>query len=140
MRFFMGRLLGIDYGLKRTGIAYTDDLQLIASALETVPTENLIPFIEKYQTKYQVSGIVLGFPCHLDGNDTHATPLVRELIKKLNTKFPHLPVFLENEFFTSKIAAQTMGQAGKKIGKANKHILDQISATLILQSFLNKKK
>ena len=134
----MPRLLAIDYGLKRTGLAHTDDEQLIASALETIETRYLIVYLKEYFTKHKVETIVLGYPTHLNGQDTHATPLVRTFIDELEKNFKNIKIALENEHFTSKIALQTIESMGIKVKRYNKQLLDKVSATIILQSYLNK--
>ena len=134
----MPRLLAIDYGLKRTGLAHTDDEQLIASALETIETRYLIVYLKEYFTKHKVETIVLGYPTHLNGQDTHATPLVRTFIDELEKNFKNIKIALENEHFTSKIALQTIESMGVKVKRYNKELLDKVSATIILQSYLSK--
>ena len=134
----MPRLLAIDYGLKRTGLAHTDDEQLIASALATIETRHLIAYLKEYFTKHKVETIVLGYPTHLNGQDTHATPLVRTFIDELEKNFKNIKISLENEHFTSKIALQTIESMGIKVKRYNKELLDKVSATIILQSYLSK--
>ena len=134
----MPRLLAIDYGLKRTGLAHTDDEQLIASALETIETRYLIVYLKEYFTKHKVEIIVLGYPTHLNGQDTHATPLVRTFIDELEKNFKNIKIALENDHFTSKIALQTIESMGVKVKRYNKELLDKVSATIILQSYLSK--
>ena len=137
----MSRILAIDYGLKRTGIAVTDPLEIIATALETVETRTLIPFLKSYFTKEPVHQLVVGFPKRLNNEDTDMTPHVRKLVETLKTNFPGLPVALIDERFTSSIARQTMIDGGmKKKDRRVKGNVDKISATLILQSYLNSPK
>jgi putative holliday junction resolvase len=136
----MGRVLAIDYGKKRTGLAVTDPLQLIASGLGTVPTHELIPYLKKYFAAESVELILIGYPRNLDGNDTDATALVTECIRILNKNFPDLPVRKVDERFTSKMAFQTMIDSGlKKKDRQNKALVDEISATIILQEYLQNK-
>lgn len=136
----MGRLLSIDYGKKRTGIAVTDPLRIIATALDTVDSSGLINFLQNYFKKEQVDAIVLGFPKHLDNTDNEMTPLVRELEKKLKTTFPDKPVHLYDERFTTSIALRTMIDAGfSKKDRQKKGNADKISATIILQDFLRSQ-
>jgi putative Holliday junction resolvase len=134
----MTRLLAIDYGLKRTGLAHTDDEQLIASALETIETRYLIEYLKKYLAKYNVETIIIGYPTHLNGQDTNATPLVRAFIDQLKQNFKNIKIDLENEHFTSKIALKTIESMGVKVKQYNKQLLDKVSATIILQSYLSK--
>ncbi|MCB9223510.1 MAG: Holliday junction resolvase RuvX [Crocinitomicaceae bacterium] len=135
----MGKLIALDYGKKRTGIAVTDDLQIIASGLTTVETPSLFSFLEKYFNENQVDAIILGEPKRLDGTDTHSSEDVRKLKEKLGTTFAR-PVFMVDERFTSKMAFQTMIDSGlKKKRRQNKALVDEISATIILQSFLETK-
>ncbi len=137
----MSRVLAIDYGLKRTGIAVTDPLQIIATALDTVETKGLIPFLKAYMSKESVNQLVVGMPKRLNNEDTDMTPYVKRLVEELNLKFPHLPVALIDERFTSSIAKQAMIDGGmKKKDRRIKGNVDKISATLILQSYLNSPK
>ena len=134
----MARLIALDYGQKRTGIAVTDELQIIASGLTTVDTQNLFSFLEDYFSKHKVEVIVLGEPKRLDGTATHNTEPVQKIKLKLEAKFPHLPVKLVDERFTSKMAFQTMIDSGlKKKQRRNKALVDEISATIILQSYMS---
>ncbi|WP_212006368.1 Holliday junction resolvase RuvX [Chitinophaga sp. HK235] len=136
----MARVMAIDYGKKRTGLAVTDPLQLIASGLTTVLTHELIPFLKKYFAAEEVEMILIGEPKNLDGNDTHATPLVAECIRVLQKNFPHIPVKKVDERFTSRIAFQSMIDSGlKKKDRQNKGLVDEISATIILQEYLQNK-
>ena len=137
----MSRALAIDYGLKRTGIAVTDPLRIIATALETVETSQLISFLKEYMNKETVNQLVVGMPKRLNNEDTDMTPYVHKLVSELNAKFPHLPVALIDERFTSSIAKQAMIDGGmKKKDRRVKGNVDKISATLILQSYLNSPK
>ena len=136
----MARILAIDYGMKRTGIAVTDPMRIIATALDTVPTEKLIDFLTGYFKKESVDQLVLGMPKRLNNQDTDMTQPVRELNKLLETKFPDKPVALIDERFTSSIALQTMITGGmKKKDRQVKGNADKISATLILQSYMESK-
>lgn len=135
----MGRLLGIDYGTKRVGIAETDDLKIIASPLTTIHATEVINFINEYQSKYNLEGIVVGEPKSLNQKDTHSTQLVANFVKNLKKKFPNIPIYNEDERFTSKMAAQSMISAGvKKSKRQEKGNLDKVSASIILQSFLQR--
>ena len=133
----MARILCIDYGGKRTGIAVTDPLQIIATGLTTVDSKELIPFLKNYFLQEAVELIVIGEPKNLDDSDTHATPLVKEAIKKLQKEFPQIPIKTVDERFTSKMAKQAMIDMGmKKKNRQNKRTVDEIAATMMLQEYL----
>ena len=133
----MPRILAIDYGLKRTGLAVTDPLQIIATGLTTVETKQLIPFLKDYFDKEQVERIIIGEPKNLDDSDTHATPLVEKFIKELQKNFPTMPVTKVDERFTSKMASQAMIDMGlKKKQRRDKALVDEIAATILLQDYL----
>jgi putative Holliday junction resolvase len=129
--------MAIDYGKKRTGIAVTDPLRIIATALDTVPTENLIKFLQDYLAKEPVDLFVVGMPKTLKNEDSETAPLVRAFIEKLKETFPDKPVHLADERYTSVIAQRAMIEGGmKKKDRQVKSNVDKISATLILQSFM----
>lgn len=133
----MSRILAIDYGKKRTGIAVTDPLKMIASGLTTVPTHELIPFLKKYFIKESVEKIVIGYPKNLDGSTTDATALVEEGIRILRKNFPDVPILKIDERFTSKIASQSILASGvNKKQRQNKALTDEVSATILLQDYL----
>jgi putative Holliday junction resolvase len=133
------RILSIDYGSKRTGLAVTDPLQIIATGLCTVETPKLLAFLKDYFSKEKVELIIIGMPANLDDTDTHATPLVKNLVKQLQKNFPAIPVKEIDERFTSKIASQAMLQMGlKKMQRRNKALIDEIAATMMLQEYLSK--
>ena len=133
----MSRILCIDYGKKRTGIAVTDPLQIIATGLTTVDSHELISFLKKYFQQEDVELIVIGEPKNLDDSDTHATPLVKEAIQKLQKEFPLIPIKTVDERFTSKMAKQAMIDMGmKKKARQNKRTVDEIAATMMLQEYL----
>lgn len=133
----MSRILCIDYGKKRTGIAVTDPLQIIATGLTTVDSHELISFLKKYFQQEEVELIVIGDPKNLDDSDTHATPLVKEIIKKLGKEFPQIPIRKVDERFTSKMAKQAMIEMGmKKKDRRNKRTVDEIAATIMLQDYM----
>lgn len=133
----MARIICIDYGGKRTGIAVTDPLQIIATGLTTIDSKELIPFLKKYFLEEPVELIVIGEPKNLDDSDTHATPLVKEAIKKLQKEFPQIPIKTVDERFTSKMAKQAMIDMGmKKKDRQNKRTVDEIAATMMLQEYL----
>lgn len=136
----MSRILCIDYGKKRTGIAVTDPLQIIATGLTTVDSHELISFLKKYFKEEQVELIVIGDPRNLDDTDTHATPLVKEIIKKLEKEFPQIPIKKVDERFTSKMAKQAMIDMGmKKKDRRNKRTVDEIAATIMLQEYMGSQ-
>ena len=136
----MGRILAIDYGLKRTGLAVTDPLKIIASPLETVPTGKLLEWLTGYFEREDVETIVIGMPVNLDGRDTHTTAPVKKLAGKIGKKFPKIPVVFEDERFTSKMALDAMLSGGmKKKERRKKENVDKISASIILQSYLSKQ-
>lgn len=133
----MSRILCIDYGKKRTGIAVTDPLQIIATGLATVDSYQLIPFLKKYFQQEQVELIIIGDPKNLDDSDTHATPLVKQIIKKLEKEFPQIPLKKVDERYTSKMAKQAMIDMGmKKKDRRNKRTVDEIAATIMLQEYM----
>lgn len=135
------RLLAIDYGSKRTGLAVTDPLQIIATALETVRTHLLLDYLKKYVENEEVEAIVIGMPRRLDSSDTHNTQAVRIFIKKLEATFPGIPVHPHDERFTSSIALQAMIAGGsKKSERQEKGNLDKVSAVVILQSFMESQR
>lgn len=135
----MARILCIDYGGKRTGLAVTDPLQIIASALTTIESKTLIPFLKDYFSKEQVELILIGEPKNWDDSDTHATPLVERCIKELHKHFPTIPVKKVDERYTSKLASQAMIQMGmKKKDRQKKGNVDQIAATIMLQEYLQQ--
>jgi len=136
----MARIICIDYGLKRTGIAVTDPLQIIATGLTTVDSPELISFLKKYFIREAVELIVIGEPKNLDESDTHATPLVKQIIKKLEKEFPLIPVKTVDERFTSKMAKQAMLDMGmKKKDRRNKRTVDEIAATIMLQEYMENR-
>jgi putative pre-16S rRNA nuclease len=131
------RILSIDYGLKRTGIAVTDPLQIIANGLTTVESKKLIPFLKDYFEKEQVELIIIGEPKNMDDSDTHATPFVEKCIKELQKNFPSIPVKKVDERFTSKMASRAMIDMGlKKKQRRDKALVDEIAATILLQEYL----
>ena len=135
----MGRILAIDYGLKRTGLAVTDPLKIIASPLDTVSTVDIFKWLKTYVGKEEVERIVIGMPVNLNNANTDATEPVKSFIKKVKTTFPIISVSTEDERFTSKIARQTMIMGGmKKKNRKIKANVDKISASIILQSYLSR--
>ncbi|MGB0524081.1 MAG: Holliday junction resolvase RuvX [Flammeovirgaceae bacterium] len=138
----MARVFAIDYGTKRVGLAVTDPLQLIASPLDTIHPLELMDFIKKYLEHEAVECFVLGWPKNLDNSDTEMIPHVKGFHRKLLKEFPHIPVHLVDERFTSKMALNSMIQAGskKKDRRQKTGNLDKVSATIILQSYLESKE
>ncbi len=135
----MARILALDYGKVRTGIAVTDELQLIASGLSTVETKNLLPFLEDYTKKESVELFVVGLPKQMDNTESESEVLIKGFLNKLKAKFPTIPVERQDERFTSKMAVQSMLDSGmKKKKRRDKALVDEISATLILQAYLNR--
>lgn len=133
----MARILCIDYGLKRTGIAVTDPLKIIATGLTTIPSPQLITFLKEYFIKEPVELVLIGEPKNWDDTDTHATPLVKAIIKKIKKEFPAMPVKTVDERYTSKMASQAMIDMGlKKMQRRNKALVDEIAATIMLQEYL----
>ena len=137
----MGRILAIDYGLKRTGMAVTDPLRIIATPLETVVTANLLQFLTSYMQKEVVDEFVVGMPKTLLNEDSEIAPMVRKFVENLKLKFPEKQVHLADERFTSSMAMQAMIDGGmKKKDRQIKGNVDKISATIILQSFIDTVK
>ena len=135
----MGRIIGIDYGTKRVGIAVTDPLQIIATALDTVNAQHVLDFLAQYCTQEVTDAFVVGMPLKLNNSDTNATSHVKGFVKRLKKKFPGKPVYLQDERFTSKEALSAMIQAGTtKKYRRDKRNIDKVSATIILQSHLEK--
>ncbi len=136
----MGRILAIDFGTKRTGIAVTDELQLIASGLTTVLTKELVTFLKDYIKTETVDRFVIGLPKQMDNTASESEVHIQKFIKTLQQELPEMPVERVDERFTSKMAFQTMIDSGlKKKQRQNKALVDEISATLILQSYLSSK-
>lgn len=136
----MARILAIDFGTKRTGIAVTDELQIIASGLTTVHTKELISFLKEYFTSEQVELVVIGEPKQLNNEVSESESAIQAFIKKFTTNFPEMPMQRVDERFTSKMAFQTMIDSGlNKKQRKNKALVDEISATIILQSYLYSK-
>jgi putative Holliday junction resolvase len=137
----MARLLAIDFGTKRTGIAVTDPLQLIASALETVPSHQLLQYLKAYVEREPVEAFIVGLPKRLDGTDTDNTPRVRRFVELLQKTLPAIPVHWHDERFTSVMALQAMIASGStKKDRRDKGNIDKVSAAIILQSFMESQK
>ena len=136
----MGRILAIDYGKIRTGIAVTDELQIIASGLTTVPTIDLINFLQEYMQKEKVDLFVVGLPKQMNNEFSESEQLIKPFLNKLASIFPTIDIERVDERFTSKMAFQTMIDSGlSKKKRRDKALVDEISATLILQSYLYSK-
>ena len=133
----MGRIIAIDYGSKRSGIATTDPLRLIATPLKGLPTHQVFDFLTEYFAKEQVDQVIVGWPTQLDGSDTNNTPLVQAFLNRFRKLFPDMLVFLQDERNTSKQAMVSMIQSGvSKKGRRDKLAVDKVSAVIILQSYM----
>jgi putative Holliday junction resolvase len=133
----MSRIIALDYGAKRTGIAVTDPLKIIATGLTTINSVDLIPFLKNYFVNEVVELIIIGMPVNWDESDTHGTSLVKKAIVKINKEFPTMPLKEVDERYTSKMAKQAMLDMGlKKKDRRDKKLVDEIAATIILQEYL----
>ncbi len=133
----MARILALDYGKKRTGIAVTDPLQIIATALETVDTGELIGYLKKYMAKEPVEKILIGYPLNFDNSPTDATSIVEKFILKFGNVFPKLPVEKIDERLTSRMASQAISGMGlRKKDREKKELIDTVSAVMMLQEYL----
>ena len=136
----MPRILSIDYGLKRTGLAVTDPLQIIATGLTTIESRQLVPFLKDYFAREAVELILIGEPRNWDNTPTHATPLVEKCIRDLQQHFPLVPIKRVDERYTSKMARDAMLEMGlSKKERRNKALVDEIAATIMHQEYLQKK-
>ena len=136
----MPRILAIDYGQKRTGIAVTDELQIIASGLTTIPTETALTFLKDYFQKEEVIKVLIGEPKQMNGEPSESAPIIEAFVTKFKTVFPDMEVVRVDERFTSKMAFQTMIDSGlKKKQRQNKALIDEISATIMLRDYLSRK-
>ena len=137
----MGRIIGIDYGKKRVGLAVTDPLQMFASPLKTINTQEFDSFINDYIKTEQIDGFVIGYALQLNNKPSQSVKYIEPFITKLRKRFPGIPVYLEDERFTSKMAMKSIIEGGvKKSKRQDKKILDKISASIILQSWIDKNK
>jgi putative holliday junction resolvase len=133
----LGRIIALDYGRKRTGIAVTDPLQIIANSLTTVPSSEVMAFLRSYTAKENVDSFVVGYPRQMNNTPSEAVIYIDPFVKQLKQTFPDKEVFLMDERFTSKMALQAMIAGGvKKKDRQNKALIDAVSATIILQSYL----
>ncbi|MGH2666337.1 Holliday junction resolvase RuvX [Flavobacterium sp.] len=136
----MPRILAIDYGQKRTGIAVTDELQIIASGLTTIPSETAFTFLKDYFQKEDVLKVLIGEPKQMNGEPSQSAPMIEVFVTKFKTAFPDMEVVRVDERFTSKMAFQTMIDSGlKKKQRQNKALIDEISATIMLRDYLSRK-
>jgi putative Holliday junction resolvase len=135
----LSRIISIDYGAKRTGLAVTDPLQIIATGLTTVESKQLISYLKDYFAREEVELIIIGEPKNWDDTDTHATALVEKIIKQLEKNFPKIPIKKVDERYTSKMAKDAMLEMGlKKMQRRNKKLVDEIAATIMLQEYLRQ--
>lgn len=135
----MDRIIGIDYGRKRVGVAASDPLRIFASALETVPSANIIEFLQKYAQSETIERFVVGYPVNMDNKPSQAAKDVEAFLNLLKKKFPGIPVSLEDERFTSVLAHRAMIEGGmKKKDRMNKSSVDKVSAAIILQTYLDR--
>lgn len=136
----MPRILAIDYGLKRTGIAVTDEMQMIASGLITVDSTTLVLFLKTYFSKEKVEKVLIGEPKQMNGLPSESAPLIEKFVVEFIKNFPEMTLVRVDERFTSKMAFQSMIDSGlKKKQRQNKALIDEISATIMLQDYLNRK-
>jgi putative Holliday junction resolvase len=136
----MGRIMAIDYGRKRVGIAVTDDLQLIANGLTTVAAHEIFTYLKSYTLKETVETFVVGEPKQMNNQPSESLKYIIPFLNRLKKEYPDIPVEMADERFTSKMAFQTMVDAGlKKKDRQNKELVDTISATIILQSYMNQR-
>lgn len=135
----MSRILAIDYGKKRTGLAITDPMRIIASGLQTVETDKLFEFLKDYFSKEKIEIVIIGEPRQMDGTPSESAAMIDVFVAKFTTEFPNIKIERMDERFTSKMAMRSLVDSGvKKKKRQNKGLLDEISATIILQDYLNK--
>ena len=137
----MSRILAIDYGIKRTGIAVTDEMQMIAFGLTTISSDTAIAFLKDYFSKEKVERVIVGEPKQMNGTPSQSAEIINAFVIKFKAAFPEMPVDRVDERFTSKMAFQTMIDSGlKKKQRQNKALVDEIAATIMLQDYLHYKK
>jgi putative Holliday junction resolvase len=137
----MPRILSIDYGQKRTGIAVTDEMQIIASGLTTIPSTTAIAFLTAYFSKEKVEAVLIGEPKQMNGEPSESAAIIKGFVTHFSNHFPEMKVIRVDERFTSKMAFQTMIDSGlKKKQRQNKALIDEISATIMLQDYLTRKR
>ena len=135
----MSRIIAIDYGKKRTGLAITDPLKLIASGLQTVETDKIFVFLKDYFSKEKVETALVGEPKQMDGTPSESTEMIEKFVEKFKTEFPYIKLERVDERFTSKMASRTLIDSGlKKKKRQDKALLDEVSATIMLQDYLNR--
>ncbi len=133
----MARVIAIDFGKKRTGLAVSDPLQIIATALDTVDSNELIGYLKRYMLQEPVEKVLIGYPLNMDNTPTHATPLVEKFILKFGNVFPHISVEKIDERMTSKMASHAISEMGlKKKDREKKELIDAVSAVMMLQEYL----
>ncbi|NBU80597.1 MAG: Holliday junction resolvase RuvX [Flavobacteriaceae bacterium] len=136
----MSRILAIDYGIKRAGIAVTDELQIIASGLTTIPSDTAISFLTNYFSKENVSKVLIGEPKQMNGEPSESAPIIEKFVTAFKIAFPEMQIVRVDERFTSKMAFKTMIDSGlKKKQRQNKGLVDEIAATILLQDYLTRK-
>ncbi len=136
----MPRILAIDYGIKRTGLAVTDPLQIIASGLTTVASENIFDFLKEYFSREEVSKVLVGEPRQMDYSPSESAPIIEKFVEKFRETFPQMEVVRVDERFTSKLAFDAMLRSGiSKKKRADKGLVDEIAATIMLQDYLTRK-
>lgn len=137
----MGRVLAIDYGRKKSGVAVTDPMQIIANGLTTVSTHELYDFLVKYMQEEEVETVVMGYPTQSTGEESESMKYIEPFVNRLKKNFPSLPVVWVDERFTSQLAFQAMIDGGlKKKARQDKAMIDKVSATIILQTYLEQKR
>lgn len=135
----MSRIIAIDYGKKRIGLAITDPLKLIASGLQTIETDKIFPFLKDYFSKEKVETALVGEPKQMDGTPSESTEIIEKFVEKFKTEFPDIKLERVDERFTSKMASRTLIESGlKKKKRQDKALLDEVSATIMLQDYLNR--
>lgn len=136
----MGRILAVDYGKKRVGLAVTDPLKIIGTALATIPAHEIFSYLKDYFSKEQVEKLVVGLPKQMNNQPSESMPLINQFVAQFKKLYPEIPVQMVDERFTSKLAVQTMVMGGvKKKDRQNKAMIDTVSATIILQSYLESE-
>ncbi len=140
-KLILARILAIDYGRKRVGLAVTDPMQIIANGLDTVSAKDVLEYLQKYLQREEVELFVVGYPKQLNNEDSESVKYLKPFLGKLKKQFPNIPVELVDERFTSKLAFQTMIDGGlKQQQRRNKALIDKVSATIILQTFMETKR
>lgn len=133
----MGRIIALDYGTKRTGVAVSDPLRIIATALETIPTHTIVPFLKQYFALNAVDIIVMGKPTQMNGQPSQTMPNIEKLVAVLTKEFPQMQIVYHDERFTSVMAQRTILESGiGKMKRQDKSLVDKVSATIILQDFM----